>query len=184
MCQIDESYIVDAFNMTGLNEMVVQYRDARQMILDTAPSEDDSETEYYAHKRIVEKAAISLYGLIHQRYVLSLEGTLDINQKYRRRVYGICPRVKCFGTHVLPVGMSDVLGDSTVKLYCASCFDVYEPPLLKHRTLDGAFFGTGLPHMFYMTHPQLRPIAATQKYEAKLFGFKMHHKNGELCDST
>lgn len=54
-------------------------------------------------------------------------------------------------------GLSDVPGEAMVKSYCAKCTDVYTPKSSRHHHTDGAYFGTGFPHMLFMVHPEYRP---------------------------
>ncbi len=59
---------------------------------------------------------------------------------------------------MLPIGLSDVPGEEMVKLYCPNCNDVYNPQNPRHNHIDGAYFGTGFPHMFFMVLPEHRPF--------------------------
>lgn len=48
--------------------------------------------------------------------------------------------------------------------------DVYVPKSSKHHHTDGAYFGTGFPHMLYFVHPELRPKRPTSQFVAR-YGF-------------
>ena len=108
----------------------------------------------------IEASAELLYGLIHQRYITSRPGIQQMADKYELQHFGSCPRVMCNQARVLPVGISDVPGQETVKLFCPSCLDVYVPPNSRFQSVDGAFFGTTFGCLFFMTFPDLDVSAA------------------------
>ena len=67
-------------------------------------------------------------------------------------------------------GLSDVPGEAMVKLYCPRCQDVYMPKSSRHHHTDGAYFGTGFPHMLFMVHPEYRPKRPANNYIARYGG--------------
>ncbi len=58
-------------------------------------------------------------------------------EKFKSCDFGRCPRLFCNGQACLPVGLSDVPRQSTVKLFCPKCEDVYYPRSKYHGNLDG-----------------------------------------------
>ncbi|CAL0331723.1 unnamed protein product [Lupinus luteus] len=170
-CEVDEDYIQDNFNLCGLSSQVPHYDYALDLILDVDSSHDEMLTK--EENEEIESAAGILYGLIHVRYILTSKGMAAMLEKYKNYDFGRCPRAYCSGQPCLPVGLSDIPGSSTVKLYCPRCEDVYNPQS-KYHNVDGAYFGTTFPNLFLMTYGHLKPQKPTQRYVPRVFGFKVH----------
>ena len=90
---------------------------------------------------------MDLYGLIHARFIISPRGLALMKEKYMLGSFGYCPRVLCERQNILPIGVSEELSTSRVKVYCPRCQDVYIPRQ-KQLDIDGAYFGTSFPHVF------------------------------------
>lgn len=121
----------------------------------------------------IYQSAMDLYGLIHARFILSPRGLALMREKYMLGTFGTCQRVFCERQFVLPIGLSEELSTSRVKVsllnkakkcryfmmflnciyftylqtYCPRCQEVYVPKQ-KHLDIDGAYFGTSFPHVY------------------------------------
>ncbi|OZJ02600.1 Casein kinase II subunit beta-2 [Bifiguratus adelaidae] len=168
-CEVDEEYILDRFNLTGLNTEVREYQQALDLITDSL--EDDLDDEM---REQVEKSARHLYGLIHARFIITSRGLAKMLEKYKKADFGRCPRVLCQNQPLFPVGLSDVSYTKTVKLYCPRCEDIYNPKSSRHAAIDGAYFGSSFPHMLFQVYPNLVPAKGTDRYVPRIFGFKIH----------
>lgn len=151
-CEVDEDYILDRFNLTGLNAEVQHYPQALDLVTDAM--EDDLDQETRDH---IEAQGRLLYGLVHARYIITSRGLAKMMEKYKRSDFGRCPRVLCYSQSLLPLGLSDLPFQKAVKLYCPRCEDIYSPKSSRHGTIDGAFFGSSFPHLLFMVFPHLLP---------------------------
>ncbi|ANB12814.1 casein kinase 2 regulatory subunit CKB2 [Sugiyamaella lignohabitans] len=95
-------------------------------------------------------------------------------EKYKNCDFGRCPRVHCHLHALLPIGLHDMPRQSTVKLYCPKCEDIYNPKSSRHSSIDGAYFGSSFPGMLFQVYPQLAPSKSSERYVPKIFGFKIH----------
>ncbi|KAK0430152.1 casein kinase subunit II beta [Armillaria borealis] len=151
-CEVDEDFILDRFNLTGLNNEIVNYPQALDLITDNL--DDDIQDDFRAS---LDVQARLLYGLIHARWIVTTRGLAKMLEKYKRIEFGRCPRVLCQQQPLLPVGLTDVPYEKSVKLYCGRCEDIYSPKSSRHGSIDGAYFGTTFPHLLFLVYPTLIP---------------------------
>ncbi|KAG9255018.1 casein kinase II, regulatory subunit [Emericellopsis atlantica] len=168
-CEIDEDYLTDRFNLTGLNTEVQYYQYALDLVTDVfdLDCEDDM-------RETIEKSARHLYGLVHARYIVTTRGLSKMLEKYKKADFGKCPRVACHSHPLLPMGLSDVPSVKPVKLYCAKCEDAYNPKSSRHAAIDGAYFGSSFHNIIFQVYPALVPAKSVERYVPRVYGFKVH----------
>jgi casein kinase II subunit beta len=107
-------------------------------------------------------------------------------RKYKECEFGVCPLLTCEAQPVLPVGLKDDLGEQNVLVYCPRCKNVMVPAVMassryEEIELDGAYFGSTFPHLFFLQHPHLLPPPplTIQPYVPKVFGFRVRFPTEE-----
>jgi casein kinase II subunit beta len=142
-------------------------------------SPDTPESEDLANQNFLDlyQSAMDLYGLIHARFILTAKGLQMMKEKFIKNVFGACPRMLCDRQLVLPIGMSEELSISRVKVFCPKCKEVYIPRM-RFVDVDGAYFGSSFPHIFLQTFPELKPKEKAIQYVPKIYGFKLFGKKG------
>ncbi|PMD48535.1 casein kinase II, regulatory subunit [Hyaloscypha variabilis F] len=168
-CEIDEDYLTDRFNLTGLNTEVQYYQYALDLVTDVFDLDCDDEM-----RETIEKSARHLYGLVHARYIVTTRGLAKMLEKYKKADFGKCPRVMCKSHPLLPMGQSDNPNVKAVKLYCAKCEDIYNPKSSRHSAIDGAYFGTSFHNIIFQVYPALIPTKAYDRYVPRIYGFRVH----------
>jgi casein kinase II subunit beta len=153
---VERSFFDDSFNTFGLESTFPNYSLAIQVIRGD-PIETDATPE------ALDQIAEPVYALLHARYILTSEGLKAMRRKFESGVFGVCPRFRCDGQHLLPIGLSCDVGEGTAKVFCPRCKDVYE----SESEVDGAAFGPSFPHFFIQLTSDLKfPKKAVQmRYE-------------------
>jgi casein kinase II subunit beta len=151
-CEVEEDYILDRFNLTGLNTEVTNYSQALDLITDNLDDEVQDEL-----RGALDVQARLLYGLIHARWIVTARGLAKMLEKYKHSDFGRCPRVLCQAQALLPVGLTDAPYEKSVKLFCGRCEDIYSPKSSRHGSIDGAYFGTSFPHLLFLVYSSLIP---------------------------
>jgi len=169
-CQIEEDYIQDNFNLTGLISQIPYYDFALDLVTDIENEEELTDQQL----QMIEHDAEVLYGLVHARYILTTRGLYAMLEKYRHHDFGSCPRHLCNHQALLPVGITDQKAKESVKLYCADCKEIYKCRSSRHENVDGAYFGTTFPHLFFLVFPELQPTRRKVIYTPRIFGFRIH----------
>lgn len=180
-CEVDYGFIEDSFNLYGLPNL--QYSsEALDNILDILPDDFDEKFPPESQERLlIESTSEELYGLIHVRYILTEAGLEDMMAKYGESDFGDCPRLHCERQPMLPVALSDVIGEATVKNYCPRCRVMYNPSKEKQRHIDGAFFGKTFVNLFLMTYLMHEELGALPlhvfDYTPTIFGYTIHQSS-------
>ena len=122
--EVEIDYIKDTFNLYGLKERIPKFNEAMKMILssDSPDSEDLNDQSFLE----VYQSAMDLYGLIHARYIISPRGLTMMREKYVLGTFGSCQRILCDRQLVLPIGLSEELSTSRVKVSISS-FPLFVP---------------------------------------------------------
>jgi len=78
-CEIDEEYLTDRFNLTGLNTEVQYYQYALDLVTDVFDFDCDDDM-----RETIEKSARHLYGLVHARYIVTTRGLAKMLEKFKK----------------------------------------------------------------------------------------------------
>jgi casein kinase II subunit beta len=168
-CRISLDYAEDSLSIYGLGTYIPNIRYALEMICDK-----HSMIWRYLNDEelgVLHEQAKQLYGLIHARWICTSEGLERMKRKIHRKTYGVCPRVRCLGMPLLPMGSSPIPNRHSAKLFCGKCCDIYVAP--KNIRIDGAYFGPSFPAVFLIGHPEFDMREKFVVGDLKLFGFRM-----------
>ena len=143
--RVPEAFTADGFNTSGLLVDPTHAKSALNQLLEV-DSDDESYSSFDSDSEDeVEQCTQIMFGLLHARYIFSAEGIRVMIAKYLEGQFGKCPRVRCKGAHLLPIGLTDKPGVEGVKRFCPCCKQIYKADPI-HEAIDGAYFGTSFPH--------------------------------------
>jgi len=179
--EVDEDFIKKEENLEG-----IEVKNYIKVILSEKKTKDFNLTQELL--RDLQEIR-DVYGFIHKRFINTPEGLGLMREKFINGIFGYCPRMLCNKQVMLPVGLSEDMRYSQVKVFCPLCQEVYKPrdifygysdkKIIKFDLPDGVFFGTSFPQSFLMHFPDLDPrINNTLKYIPKLYGFRIFGKYG------
>lgn len=168
--EIDKDYLMCTYNFYGLRQKVSNFKQALDLIRGPYIPPDKRPSSWVSD---IDDYGICLYGLLHARYLLTDAGLERMYQKYNKDPFYLCPRTLCNGTKCVPYGASDDIGQTTVKMFCPCCHDVYHIQDESIPLTDGAFFGPSWVHLFLAKYPSLMPKPPIKKYIPRIFGFKI-----------
>ena len=179
--EVDEDFIKKEENLEG-----IEVKNYIRVILSEKKTKDFNLTQELL--RDLQEIR-DIYGFIHKRFINTPEGLGLMREKFINGIFGYCPRMLCNKQVMLPVGLSEDIRYSQVKVFCPLCQEVYKPrdifygysdkKIIKFDLPDGVFFGTSFPQSFLMHFPDLDPrINNTIKYIPKLYGFRIFGKYG------
>lgn len=168
--EIDETYINKAFNFYGLRQKVPNFRQALDLIRGPYVELNKRPPTFLTD---IDDYGICLYGLLHVRYLMTETGLEKMYQKYINNDFEKCPRIMCDHIQCLPYGPSDDIGNSSVKMFCPCCHDIYHSKDKEVNVMDGAFFGPSWVHLFLAKYPNIVPKGPLKKYTPRIFGFRI-----------
>ena len=178
--EIDENFIKNEENLIGIN-----CKKFIKTFLSEKPKNDELNREMLEEYQEIRE----IYGLIHKRFIYTQLGMGLMREKYLDGIFGYCPRLLCNKQILLPIGLSEDMRYSQVKVFCPLCQEVYKPreifygyqgkKVYKFELPDGIFFGTSFPQAFLANFPDLDPkVVKSERYIPKLYGFRIFGKYG------
>ena len=55
--------------------------------------------------------------------------------------------------------------------------DIFHPKSSRAASIDGAYFGTTMPHLFLLNRPNLIPAASSANYVPRIYGFRINKES-------
>ncbi|KAG0667681.1 casein kinase 2 regulatory subunit [Rhodotorula mucilaginosa] len=168
-CEVDDEYIIDRFNLTGLNQEVQGYSAAIELITDTAADQDLNDEQ----REQLEASARHLYGLIHARFIITSRGLAKMaspSRGFTVKLY--CPRCEdLYSPKSSRHGSID--GAYFGSTFAHMLFMVY-PGMIPSKSVPGAGQGSGGQAGLGAGGLGAQSAAKVERVRPRIFGFQVH----------
>jgi casein kinase II subunit beta len=177
LVRIDDDFLANNFNSFGIKQSVPHFNAAYQLLRKGGDVRSARVEAANVDPAVLSKEAEIIYGCLHARYLLTRPGQQLMMEKWKANAFEHCPRVLCRNVMCLPYGISEALGQHSVKFFCPGCNDVYLANQPAFQDMDGAYFGPNWVHVFVHNYQaQLVPKDPPRAYVPKIFGFRIYHE--------
>lgn len=160
---VDPDFLIKSLDDANLQSKVENFEEAKKLILSNEKTDEN-----------IQQQAEVLYGLIHARYLNSIEGMEKMVVKQKNHIFPHCPRIFCRKTTCVPYGITDELRDKTIKMFCPNCHEFYNVTDERIIKIDGAYFGPSWVDLLCQRHKELE-LSNTPEYVPRIFGFRIYH---------
>lgn len=162
--RVPDGFISEFLGKSGLEEHFSLFDEARSLLLENNEAPEE-----------VERQAKLLYMLVHAEYLKTDEG---VDMMYRKRsCLMTCPRVFCKDTWCWPCQSSVNVGEGTIKMFCPTCKQIYNP---ENKVFDGVD-SVGFPSQYIDSlvekYPEIVLNEEQVEYVPRIYGFKVFNSN-------
>ncbi|OHT14285.1 Casein kinase II subunit beta [Tritrichomonas foetus] len=174
---VDSDYVKRCLNDPFFKKKVDNFEEAKNLILtnqqmiQAAQIETQSITD--ETNPSIQQQAETIFGLIHSRYINTIEGMEKMVAKQKSKVFQHCPRIFCRKTICVPYGITDEIGDKTIKMFCPNCKEFYNVTDEKIAKIDGAYFGPTWVEQLCKIHKEFE-LPEKPEYTPRIFGFRIY----------
>jgi casein kinase II subunit beta len=139
--EIDDYFLQSSVSYYNLQKKVTHFSRAAAIVRN-----DPLDISLLSRAQVARlgQSAHRLYGLLHERFLITDDGARKLQRKVASGTYGACPRLMCRGARLLPYGATLEPDQERVQCWCPRCHDLYESA----SDLDAAFFGPDVPGMY------------------------------------
>lgn len=160
---INPDFLIKSLNDANIQSKVENYEEAKKLIISNIKTDEN-----------VQQQAEILYGLIHAKYLNTIEGMEKMVIKQKNKIFPHCPRIFCRKTICVPYGITDELRDKTIKMFCPNCHEFYNVTDDRISKIDGAYFGPTWVDLMCQNHKELE-LQEKPEYVPRIFGFRIYH---------